>query len=138
MALSITPPWRVWPCGFTCFLTMFRPSTTTLSVCGMARETVPCFPLSLPVSNKTVSPFLTFILHRWRGFFSFCFVAISFLYRSSFVFGVLASAKHQRKTLLFSLEHFWRKRNDLHEIALAQLAGDRAKDAGAARIVASG
>jgi hypothetical protein len=25
---------------------------------------------------NTVSPFLIFILARWRGFFSFCFVAI--------------------------------------------------------------
>src|SRR2546428_9307361 len=80
MALSITPPCRVWPCGRTCFFAIFRPSTMTLLTCGIARETVPCFPLSLPAMIKTVSPFLIFILARWRGFFCFCFVAIFYLF----------------------------------------------------------
>src|SRR5436190_574545 len=33
------------------------------------------------------------------------------------------------------LEHLRRKRHDLHEVAVAQLAGDRPEDAGATRVV---
>src|SRR5438105_11224229 len=82
----------------------------------MARETVPRFPLSLPVMIRTVSPFLIFILARWRGFFSFCFVAIFYS----------------------SLKHFRRKRNNLHEVSFAQFAGNRAKDTCASWVITGG
>src|SRR5712692_213794 len=135
IALSITPPCRVWPCGRTCFFAIFRPSTMTLLTCGIARETVPCFPLSLPVIIKTVSPFLIFILARCRGFFSFCFVAIfsSTVYRLSLSHS--QNDKHQRKGARYigPLQYFGRERNDFHKISFAQFAGDRAKDTGAAR-----
>src|SRR5258708_35749784 len=112
----MTPPWRVWPRGLICFFTIFRPSIITLLTCGIARETVPRFPLSLPVIIKTVSPFLIFILARWRGFFSFCFVAILSLW---------VGARDCAPTVL---EHFGRERDDLHEVSLTQFAGHWSKD----------
>src|SRR5437016_641331 len=115
IAFSITPPCRVWPCGRTCFFTILWPSTITLLTCGIARETTPSFPLSLPAIIKTVSPFLMFILTRWRGFFSFCFVAIYFL-----------------------LEHFRRKRNNLHKIPFAQFSGHWTEDTCASWVVTCG
>src|SRR5215471_9795501 len=147
MAFSMTPPWRVWPCGRTCFFAMFRPSTTTLLTCGNARETVPCLPLSLPVMIKTVSPFLIFILARWRGFFSFCFVAIFFLgfYTGDHMTGdhVAGGHKGPHSTStplppLQYLEHLRRKRSYSQEVSIAQFTGYRAEDTCASRVVASG
>src|SRR3954447_266844 len=40
-----------------------------------------------------------------------------------------------RRIFTAMLEHLRRERNDLHEVALAQLARDRPEDAGAARVV---
>src|SRR5216683_1377555 len=139
IAFSMTPPWRVWPCGRTCFFAMFRPSTTTLLTCGNARETVPCLPLSLPVMIKTVSPFLIFILARWRGFFfSFCCVAIYFLSLS--LAEGWSRKRRWRESLqdTSSLEHFRRKRNDLHKVSFAQFAGHRAKDTCAPWVIPRG
>src|SRR5215472_11023870 len=141
IALSMMPPWRNCPCGRTCFFAMFRPSTTTLLTCGNAREMVPCFPLSLPVIIKTVSPFLIFILARWRGFFSFCFTAIFFL---GFYTGVHMTDgyKGPRSTSalpppLHYLEHLWRKRSNSQEVSIAQFTGYGAEDTCASRVIAS-
>src|SRR5437763_8902673 len=100
----------------------------TLLSCGMARDTVPCFPLSLPVIIKTVSPFLIFILARWRGFFSICFVAIFYLFlvKAGFLGAVTpkrglgcpnipfsAPFGASEELLQVPLKHLRRKRNDL-------------------------
>src|SRR5438876_299953 len=120
---------------------MFRPSTMTFSACGSARETVPRFPLSLPAMIKTVSPFLIFILARWRGFFSFCFVAIFFLtfYTGDQVAGG-HKGPHSTSTPLPPLrylEHLRRKRSDSQEVSIAQFTGYRAEDTCASRVIAS-
>src|SRR5260370_35984992 len=136
------PPWRVCPCGFICFFAIFRPSTITLLICGSARETVPCLPLSLPAIIKTVSPFLMFILVRCRGFLSFCCIAISSLKSLSFVFVVPAERQTPTKTTRSAsaptLQHFGCQRNDLHKITFTQFASHRAKDTCAARVIAGG
>src|SRR6266852_587213 len=150
----MTPPWRVWPCGLICFFTIFRPSIITLLTCGIARETVPRFPLSFPVMIKTVSPFLIFILARWRGFFSFCFVAIFYLFLVKAGFLGAAAPKRglgcpqyppflppkraSERLLKVSLKHLRRKRNDLHEVSFAQFAGNRTKDTRASWIITRG
>src|SRR5947209_8267881 len=116
---------------------MLRPSTIILLTCGSARETVPRFPLSLPVVIRTVSPFLMFILVRWRGFFSFCLVAILSLLRLSL--SHFSHDKLQRRTTnkMSALQHFGRERNDLHKVSFAQFAGHRSEDTSATRVIAS-
>src|SRR5437867_9241698 len=47
----------------------------------------------------------------------------------------MTTTSSSRRILAAMLEHLRRERHDLHEVALAQLAGDRAEDARAARVV---
>src|SRR5437763_3964238 len=89
---------------------MFTPLTTIRCWSGMVRRTSPCLPLSLPAMTITGSP------------------------------GARSSQRRFSAGLFFSmvLEDLRRERDDLHEVALAQLAGDRSEDAGAARVVGGG
>src|SRR5256714_10461890 len=88
---------------------MLTPLTTILCFSGMVRSTSPCLPLSLPAITITGSP------------------------------GARSSQRRFDSGLFFStvLEDLRRERDDLHEVALAQLARDRPEDAGAARVVGS-
>jgi hypothetical protein len=47
----------------------------------------------------------------------------------------MTTTSSSRRILAAMLEHLRRERDDLHEVALAQLARDRAEDARAARVV---
>src|SRR5688572_28009060 len=102
---STTPP-LIWRCGFGLVwrLMKFTPSTTTRFFSGSTFSTRPCLPRSLPVLTTTLS------------FFRIGVASLDIF--------ELCRAR---------LEHLWRERNNLHEPALAQLAGDRAEYAGADR-----
>src|SRR6266576_6086975 len=102
---TCTPPRRC-P-AFVCRLSRFTPLTTILCWSGMVRRTSPCLPLSLPAVTITGSPGAR-SSHRRLG----C--------------GLLRSTV---------LENLRSERDDLHEVALAQLAGDRPEDARPAGIV---
>src|SRR5436190_13932688 len=99
---------------------MLRPSTKTRLFLGSTAFTVPVFPLSLPVITLTVSPFLILIAISRpppRG---------------------RARAPSRGAGVGWwsaALEDLRGERDDLHEVAIAQLARDRAEDAGAARVV---
>src|SRR5437764_14326177 len=47
----------------------------------------------------------------------------------------MTTTSSSRRILRLTLEHLRGERDDLHEVALAQLARDRPEDAGAARVV---
>src|SRR5689334_4967136 len=102
---TCTPP-RRWP-AFVCLLSRLTPLTTILCWSGMVRRTSPCLPLSLPAMTITGSP------------------------------GARSSQRRLGCGLLRStvLENLRSERDDLHEVALAQLAGDRPEDARSARVV---
>src|SRR3954454_10710722 len=87
---------------------MFRPSTETRSFCGSTRRTLPDFPRSFPLMTTTSS---SLRILRARGL------------RAA---GVLA--------LRAMLEHLRCQRDDLHVVAIAQLAGHRPEDARPARV----
>src|SRR6059058_5010283 len=99
---------------------MLRPSTKTRLFLGSTAFTVPVFPLSLPVITLTVSPFLILIAISRpppRG---------------------RARAPSRGAGVGWwsaALEDLRGERDDLHEVAIAQLARDRAEDARAARVV---
>src|SRR6266571_102768 len=84
---------------------MFTPFTTILCWSGMVRSTSPC--LSLSAMTITGSP------------------------------GARSSQRRVGSGLFLStvLKDLRSERDDLHEVALAQLASDRSEDAGAARVV---
>src|ERR1700716_679833 len=111
----MTPPWMAlvppadWP-ALAWRLATLTPRTTILPLCGSVRSTSPCLPLSLPAITTTVSPGAR---SSQRCLVFALFVSISFL----------------------SLENLRREGHDLHEVALAQLAGDRPEDPGAPRVV---
>src|SRR6266487_1475629 len=102
---TCTPPRRC-P-ALVCRLSRFTPLTTILCWSGMVRRTSPCLPLSLPAMTITGSPGAR-SSHRRLG----C--------------GLLRSKV---------LENLRSERDDLHEVALAQLAGDGPEDARAAWVV---
>src|SRR5260370_10458699 len=85
------------------------PLTPILCWSGMVRSTSPCLPLSLPATTITGSP------------------------------GARSSQRRLGSALLRSigLQNLRSQRNDLHEVALAQLAGNGAEDARPARVVRS-
>src|SRR5258708_12273508 len=89
---------------------MLTPLTTILCLSGMVRSTSPCLPLSLPVTTITGSP------------------------------GARSSQRRVGCGLFLSiwLEDLRGQADDLHEVALAKLASNGAKDAGAARVVRGG
>src|SRR5438128_9875495 len=89
---------------------MLTPLTTILCWSGMVRSTSPCLPLSLPAVTITGSP------------------------------GARSSQRRLGCGLFLSifLKDLRCERDDLHEVALAQLARDRPENAGAARIVGLG
>src|SRR6185437_15775723 len=95
---------------------MFRPSTVTRSFLGITASTVPVLPRSLPLMTITWSPL------RMRAGIS----------GSSRAPGVPRMRAYVREE---PLEHLRSEGDDLHEVALAQLAGHRAENAGAARVV---
>src|SRR5690242_1196640 len=128
--------------GFVCRLIMLTFSTTTRRWAGSTRVTVPRLPASLPDSTSTESPVLIL---------SFV-VAIS---RESYVpawagFGAPANPRFAGADGRFerpveegaragtlgspTLKNLWCERDDLHEVALAQLARDGAEDARPARV----
>src|SRR5215470_13595263 len=90
--------------------TMFTPCTSTRDSSRSTRSTSPVLPLSLPVRTTTLSPF------RILNFTAI--IAPDF--RSP------------------ALQHFWRERDDLHEVLAAQFARDRAEDAGPDRLALLG
>src|SRR5438105_2184320 len=90
---------------------MLTPLTTIRCWSGMVRRTSPCLPLSLPAMTITGSPGAR---SSQRRFSSGLFLSI------------------------FRLQDLRGERDDLHEVALAQLAGDRSEDTGAARVVGGG
>src|SRR3989344_2282076 len=53
-----TCPFSPWRFGLTFFTRRFNPSMTTFPAFGITSSTFPFFPLSLPETNITVSPFL--------------------------------------------------------------------------------
>src|SRR5271155_1824513 len=85
---------------------MFMPSTYTRSSRGATRMTRPVLPRSLPAMTSTWSSVLIFIVRRW---------------------GVGREGAMS--------EHLGSEGDDLHEVAVAQLAGHRAEDARPARVV---
>src|SRR5881392_2493035 len=105
-----TPP-RVWP-ALVWRLSRLTPLTTILCWSGRVRRTSPCLPLSLPAVTITGSP------------------------------GARSSQRRLGSGLFFSigfrLQDLRGERDDLHEVALAQLARDGPEDAGAARVVGCG
>src|SRR5712692_1182045 len=103
---TLTPP-RDWP-AFVWRLRMLTPLTTILCLSGMVRSTSPCLPLSLPATAPTGSPGARSSQRRlgWGLFLS-----------------------------ISGLENLRGQADDLHEVALAQLAGDRPEDARASRVV---
>src|SRR5438270_1740142 len=105
-----TPP-RVWP-ALVWRLSRLTPLTTILCWSGRVRRTSPCLPLSLPAVTITGSP------------------------------GARSSQRRFGSGLFFSigcwLQDLRGERDDLHDVALAQLARDGPEDAGAARVVGRG
>src|SRR4051794_36151639 len=106
------------PCGLrcdgrTCFHTRFIPSTTTRSLSISTRSTRPVLPLSAPVVMTTVSP--------------------AFMCRAMSI--PSSKTKPSRTTRLAYSNDFRSERNDLHEILVAQFAGDGTEDARPARII---
>src|SRR5205814_617534 len=99
---------------------MLRPSTKTRLFLGSTAFTVPVLPLSLPVITLTVSPLR--ILTRWAT-----------SYRASRVEPQQAGRDSGEVTI--SLQDLRSQRDDLHEVAVAQLARHRPEDARAARVV---
>src|SRR5579872_3116236 len=90
---------------------MLTPLTTTLCLSGRVRSTSPCLPLSLPATTITGSP------------------------------GARSSQRRLGCSLFLSmcfLENLWCEGDDLHEVALAQLAGDRTEDTSPPRVVGLG
>src|SRR6266705_6972695 len=109
------PPWATWTpprrCpALVCRLSRFTPLTTILCWSGMVRSTSPCLPLSLPAMTITGSP------------------------------GARSSQRRVGSGLFLSivLKDLRGERDDLHEVALAQLTRDRSEDTGAARVVGRG
>src|SRR5207253_2679359 len=92
-------------------LRMLTPLTTILWSSGSVRRTSPCLPLSLPAMTITGSPGAS---SSQRRFGSSLFLSI------------------------FLLQDLRGERDDLHEVALAQLSRDGPEDAGAARVVGRG
>src|SRR5690348_4852962 len=92
-------------------LSRLTPLTTILCWSGRVRRTSPCLPLSLPAMTITGSPAASSSQRRldWVLFFS-----------------------------MSSLQDLRRERDDLHEVALAELAGDRSEDTSPARVVGLG
>src|SRR4051812_30645979 len=121
---------------------MFRPSTKTRFFFGSTALTVPVLPLSLPVITLTVSPL---------RIFSRCGTG----YRASRAGPQQTGRDSGEVTMVVTeppgwgpqqtgrdsgevtmlLKHLRRERDDLHEVAVAQLARHRAEDARAARVV---
>src|ERR1700676_2622441 len=117
---SMMPPWMLPATpDLVCRFRRLIPSTTRRWVIGMVRTTTPRLPLSLPAITSTVSP-ARMSSRRARP---------------------LAQPRCLRATLVrrsvFALisEHLRGEAHDLHEVALAQLAGDGPEDARAARAV---
>src|SRR5215472_1195381 len=106
---TCTPP-RRWP-AFVWRLSRFTPLTTILCWSGNVRRTSPCLPLSLPAMTITGSP---------------------------------GASSSQRRLvdcgLFFSMcsEDLRGERDDLHEVALAELTRDRTEDTSPARVVGLG
>src|SRR5690349_5603902 len=103
---TCTPPRRC-P-ALVCRFRMLTPLTTILCWSGMVRSTSPCLPLSLPAVTITGSP------------------------------GARSSQRRLGCGLFLSivgLENLRGERDDLHKVALAELAGDRTEDTSPARIV---
>src|SRR2546428_7221479 len=101
---SRIPPWMFF-CGFgrVCFLYKFTRSTIAVPLDGITRSTFACLPRSFPDSTRTVSPLRTWPLCG----------ATSFTFRDP----------------AYISDDLWCERNDLHELALAKLAGHRSEDA---------
>src|ERR1700687_3168261 len=89
---------------------MLTPLTTILCLSGSVRSTSPCLPLSLPVTTITGSP------------------------------GARSSQRRVGCGLFLSIgvEDLRGQADDLHEVALAKLAGHRAEDARASWVVRRG
>src|SRR5438309_176838 len=91
------------------FLIRFTRSTMAVPLDGITRSTFACLPRSLPESTRTVSPLRTWPL---CGAISLTFLDPAYI-----------------------SDDLGCERNDLHELALAKLAGNRSEDAGPDRLV---
>src|SRR5580692_6581535 len=114
------PPWMlpltpdlVWR------FSRFTPRTATRCCSGSSRSTTPRLPLSLPAMTSTLSPWRMSSGRRCPCAQPSCCSVMRCL----------------RSTLVAMSDHLRREADDLHEVALAQFAGNRAEDARAARVV---
>src|SRR5438270_13077436 len=94
---------------FSCFLKKLMRSTMAVPVVALTRSTFPCLPRSLPERTTTVSPFFTCDLFGRGSSLCVCDV-LPYIPIGS------------------TSDDFRRERDDLHELALAELAGDRSED----------
>src|SRR5687768_18618965 len=97
-----------------CRFTRFTPWILIRPVLGNTWSTLPCFPLSSPEITWTVSPLVMRSRSRTGGFRR---IRLAFLYTSGFM-----------------LQHLRGERHDLHVALFAQLARDRAENAGGPRL----
>src|SRR3954470_6092320 len=139
MSRSMMPPCIVARVAFWCFLATLTPSTITRPFVGSTRVTLPSLPRSLPLSTRMRSPFLIFSpaisaapssSHTTpRRTTSQCATDVSPLR------GDKRHCAHGSLAFARSLQHLRRKRDDAHELLVAQFAAHRAEDARAARLL---
>src|SRR5207253_3483122 len=111
---STTPPcWFLPGLAFVCFFRKLTRSTIAVPLVLSTRRTFPRLPASRPERTTTVSPFLT-CGFAGRGV-SFCFSIRPYM-------------------TSFPLDDFRSEGDDLHELPLAELAGNGADHAGADRL----
>src|SRR5580700_5370221 len=118
------PPWML-PCtpDFVWRLSRFTPPTAIRCCSGSNRSTTPRLPLSLPLMTSILSPLRMSSGRTWPRAQPSCRSVIRCL----------------RSTLDVAIsDHLRSEADDLHEVALAQLASDRSEDARAARVVLRG
>src|SRR5688572_12732709 len=109
-SISTMPPfWFLARSGFWCLRTMRMPSTRAVILIGSTSMTRPVSPRFAPVMTSTRSPLRIF------------------------GFGVRSPARRRLSLALtafgMTLDNLRSERHDLHELALAQLARNRAEDA---------
>src|SRR5688572_24827018 len=126
---STMPAWRAPRApAFMWRFTTFTSETFTRIFSVRISRIVPRFPLSLPAITSTVSPRLSLS-------FTFVFVFATAIGPPSPEASRPGTVQCARLDLL---EDFGGERDDLHEVLLAQLAGDRPEDARAARVAGVG
>src|SRR5581483_2642915 len=124
-SISMMPPVCCMVRGRWCFLTMLMPVTSARFSLGITFRTWPCLPLSLPDITNTLSFVLILFMALGGG--------------PGLGVGGRGCTPSQPWPLASGpwplLYDFWRERDDLHVVLLAQLTRHRAEDAGAARVL---